>query len=137
MRYPIIQSLVLAAALAGAAVLTGCGTLFGSDSLQAKITSYPPGAKVRLDEEVLAGKTPIEGFEIDPLKENKVEAKVDGYQDFKGKIDITVNIPTVANILFPPFFLVDLLTGHWARAKPLRITFLDEDGNPAPGADDW
>jgi hypothetical protein len=136
MSHLLAKVACLAAALSFFVVSTGCGTLFGSDSLKVKITSNPTGAKVRLNEEVV-GITPIEGMEIDPLKDNTVEAKADGYLDYKGKLDITVNLPTVANFLFPPFFIVDLITGHWARVKPLKIVFLDEDGIPAPSNDNW
>jgi hypothetical protein len=115
--------------------LSGCGTLFGGDSLDIEITSIPPGAKVRVDGKVL-GTTPL-SYTIDPLQPNEVQAKFDGYKDYDGRIDITLNLPAVLDILFFPTILVDLLTGHWARGRDLNITFYDDQGNAAPGAEDW
>ena len=97
----------LAAASALCLLLAGCATLFGDNYRTINVTSVPSGATVKLNNAIV-GTTPTQ-VSVKQVAGNYITIRKPGFQAETKAIPTKFQKVGWFNVLFPPFFLVDLV----------------------------
>jgi hypothetical protein len=111
MKFNCLLLIALALVLA-----TGCQTLH--------VQSYPPGAKILIDDVAQFERTPHHYFVRDLERgSHKVTVVMDGYKTVTPPQDFNIGQTTGDIILniFPPIFLKNLFVDHWKNLTPKEL----------------
>jgi len=96
-----------------------------------EITSTPPGAQVFVNN-VPLGATPV-AYRVKPYDKESLRVEAPGYETYNGRLEPTVNLITIINIIFWPAFIVDLITGNFFEGKDVHANLFPLDGRePTP-----
>lgn len=90
--------------------IAGCATIFGYDNRTIAVNSIPEGASVYVNN-ILIGTTPTSVTLDDIHSTNLIVLQTPGYQPASMTINSTFQSVGWWNVLFPPGFLVDAITG--------------------------
>jgi hypothetical protein len=100
------------------ATLTGCASIAGDNTRQVKVSSYPQGAAIMVDNQQY-GTTPATITLPSYIYGGKnVLLKKKGYQDTSMMVNTSFQPVALLDILFWPTFIVDGMTGDLVKIDP-------------------
>ncbi len=103
--------------------LSGCATIFGVHHRSVRVTSNKPGAKVYYDGDEV-GRTPVTFNVANPaFHPGKITVKKSGYDPQTKQVMTLFQAVGVLNVLFPPGFLVDAISGDMMKVNPTAMHF--------------
>ena len=97
--------------------LSGCASIISGTSQEVAFDSKPGGGTIKLYRNALYGKVSVYEGELPAtieLKRStiyKYDVNLDGYQSEAIKLKGNFNPLTVISVIFPPFLLVDIMSG--------------------------
>jgi len=106
--------------LAGCMLVSGCATMFGDNNRAIAVNSVPQGALVYLNNEPV-GTTPIT-LNIASIYNNSVMFKKPGYLTTSQPVATEFQSVGLLNILFPPGFIVDAISGDMFKVSSKTLT---------------
>ena len=110
---PLIISLIASSML----LLSSCATLFGDNTREVSVNSYPQNAEVYLNNNY-AGKTPTTLILGNIWNSNMVQVKKPGQQAITTEVNSKFQLVGLWNILFWPGFIVDAISGDMMKIAP-------------------
>jgi hypothetical protein len=113
-----MNTLKLGLVTAFIATLTGCASIAGDNTRKVKVSSYPEGAAIYVDNQQY-GTTPATITLPSYIYGGKnVMLKKHGYQDTSMMVNTSFQPIALLDILFWPTFIVDAVTGDIVKIDP-------------------
>lgn len=111
--------------VASAIFFSGCATIMSGNKQDISITSYPDGAKVKINGADVCGATPCK-VSLERKKENAVVSiEKDGYQSITREIPSDMNGWLIGNIIFGGVFgtTTDAMSGSMYKYENSAVHF--------------
>lgn len=116
-----MKTLKLAAAAVAALTLVGCATIAGNNTRQIKVSSYPAGASVYVDNQQVGVTPALVTLPSNIYGGKSVLLRKKGYQEHAMMVNTKFQPVAILDIFLWPTFIVDAITGDLVKIDPANL----------------